>query len=92
MTKTEFIKTVAAELNVPNTKAQACLETILETITKTLSKGDNIAFTGFGTFSVKKRAARTGRNPQTGAEIKIAARKVAHFAAGANLKKSVNKK
>ena len=92
MTKTEFIKTVAAKLDVPNTKAQACLETILETITKTLAKGDNIAFTGFGTFSVKKRAARIGRNPQTGAELKIAARKVAHFSAGSNLKKSVNKK
>lgn len=92
MTKDEFIKTVASKLDVPNTQANECLNVMLETITKALSKGDNIQFVGFGTFSVKKRAAREGRNPQTGAKIKIAARKVVHFSVGKKLKEAVNKK
>lgn len=92
MTKEEFIKTIASKLEVPNTKANECLNVILETITKALSKGDSIPFVGFGTFSVKKRAAREGRNPQTGAKIKIAARKVAHFSVGKKLKEAINKK
>ncbi|MCC6691558.1 MAG: HU family DNA-binding protein, partial [Bacteroidia bacterium] len=58
---------------------------------KALKKGDRVALVGFGSFSVSKRSARTGRNPQTGKEIKIAAKKVAKFKAGAELKKTVNK-
>jgi DNA-binding protein HU-beta len=92
MTKAEFVKEIASKLDVSNVKAGECLDVVIETITKSLSKGDNITFVGFGTFSVKKRAARKGRNPQTGAEIKIPAHKVAHFAVGKNLKEIINKK
>ena len=92
MTKNDFVKTIASEMEISNVKANECLNIILETITKALSKGDSIPFVGFGTFSVKKRAARNGRNPQTGETIKIAARKVPHFSAGKKLKEKVNKK
>jgi DNA-binding protein HU-beta len=92
MTKSEFIKSVASKLNVPNTKASECLDALLETISKTLTKGDSISFVGFGKFSVKKRAAHMGRNPKTGEALKITARKIAHFSAGKNLKTAVNKK
>ena len=64
----------------------------MDTIAATLAKGGKVALIGFGTFSTSKRAARTGRNPATGAAIKIAATKVAKFSAGAGLKKAVNKK
>jgi DNA-binding protein HU-beta len=92
MTKNNFVKTIASKLDLSNAKAGDCLNAVLETLTKLLSKGESISFTGFGTFSVKKRAARKGRNPQTGEEIKISARKVAHFSAGKNLKDAINKK
>ena len=92
MTKDEFVKAVASKMDVPNTKANECLGVMLEIITKTLSKGDTISFTGFGKFSVKKRAARRGRNPKTGEAIKISARKVVHFSVGKNLKEKINKK
>jgi DNA-binding protein HU-beta len=64
----------------------------MDTVTGVLTKGESVALIGFGTFTVSKRAARKGRNPSTGAEIKIPAAKVAKFSAGAKLKKSVNKK
>ncbi len=64
----------------------------MESVTNALTKGDPVALVGFGTFTVAKRAARKGRNPATGAEIKIPAARVAKFAAGAKLKKAVNKK
>jgi len=92
MTKNDFVKTIASEMETSITKANECLNIILENITKALSKGDSIPFVGFGTFSVKKRAARKGRNPQTGEEIKIPARKVVHFSIGKNLKEKINKK
>jgi DNA-binding protein HU-beta len=77
--------------NVAGTKkeAEAALNTILETITKALKKGDKVTLIGFGTFSVTKRAARKGRNPQTGKEMKIAARKVPKFTPGKGLKTAV---
>jgi DNA-binding protein HU-beta len=77
--------------NVAGTKkeAEAALNTILETITKALKKGDKVTLIGFGTFSVTKRAARKGRNPQTGKEMKIAAGKVPKFTPGKGLKTAV---
>lgn len=76
---------------VPGTKkdAEAAINSILRAITKALKKGDKVTLVGFGTFSVTKRAARKGRNPQTGKEIKIAARKVPKFTPGKGLKAAV---
>ena len=71
---------------------ETTLDAFMESVTNSLTKGDPVALVGFGTFSVAKRAARKGRNPATGAEIKIPAARVAKFAAGAKLKKAVNKK
>ena len=70
-------------------EAEAAVNTILETITKALKKGNKVTLIGFGTFSVTKRAARKGRNPQTGKEIKITARKVPKFTPGKGLKAAV---
>ena len=88
MNKGDLITKLA---NVADTKkeAEAALNTILETITKALKKGDKVTLIGFGTFSVTKRAARKGRNPQTGKEMKIAARKVPKFTPGKGLKTAV---
>ncbi len=69
--------------------AQDALETILDSITKALAKGDDVALTGFGSFTVKHRAARNGVNPKTGEKIKIAAAKVPKFKAGKGLKDAV---
>jgi DNA-binding protein HU-beta len=63
---------------------------MVEAVTKSLTKGDRVSLVGFGSFSVAKRAARTGRNPQTGKAIKIAAKKVAKFKAGTDLNKKLN--
>lgn len=92
MNKEEFIQAIIAKTDLSKSKAVEYLNVVLETATKVLSKGDTIQFTGFGTFSVKKRAARKGRNPQTGETIKISARKVIHFSTGKKLKDAVNKK
>ncbi|MEE9504839.1 MAG: HU family DNA-binding protein, partial [Thermodesulfobacteriota bacterium] len=69
--------------------AGKALNSVIDGITKALKKGDSVTLVGFGTFSVSKRKARKGRNPQTGKEIKIPARKVAKFKAGSDLKKAV---
>jgi DNA-binding protein HU-beta len=71
---------------------ETTLDAFLDTVTGVLSKGESVALIGFGTFSMSRRAARKGRNPATGAEIKIPASKVAKFSSGAKLKKAVNKK
>ena len=92
MTKTEFIKTLAEKVELPQNKTDEVVSAMIEIITKTLVKGDDIAFVGFGSFSIKKRAARMGRNPRTGAELKIPAKKVVRFLAGGALKNAVNKK
>ena len=73
MTKTEIVAKVAEEIKVPKTVAAKALDTVLDSITQAIHAGDKVSFTGFGTFSVVKREARKGRNPQTGKEIKIAA-------------------
>ena len=88
MNKGELIEAIA---KVTETKAAAAkvLDTILTAVTKSLKKGDPVTLIGFGTFKVSKRKARIGRNPQTGKPLKIKAKKVPVFKAGAALKKAV---
>ncbi|MBN9383467.1 MAG: HU family DNA-binding protein [Chitinophagaceae bacterium] len=85
MNKAELIDKIAADADISKKEANAVLDSFTEAIAKTLKKGDKVTLVGFGTFSVSKRAARTGRNPQTGATIKIKAKKVAKFKAGKEL-------
>ena len=75
MNKAELIAHIADSADLPKTQAGAALDAFIEAVTKSLKKGDKVTLVGFGTFSVSKRAARTGRNPQTGATIKIKDRK-----------------
>jgi DNA-binding protein HU-beta len=89
MTKAQLIVGVAKEAKISKAVAGKVLEAIISAVTKALKKGDRLTLTGFGTFSVAKRKARKGRNPQTGKEIKIAATKVAKFKAGRLLKAAV---
>lgn len=89
MTKGDLVKALAKKTKCSKVCANDCLNTILDEVTKSLAKGKSVAFTGFGTFSVVKRKARIGRNPQTGATIKIPARIVPKFKAGKRLKKAV---
>ncbi len=81
MNKAELIATLADEAGITKTQANTALDAFVDAVTKTLKKGDKVTLVGFGTFSVTKRAARNGRNPQTGEVIKIKARKVARFKA-----------
>ena len=84
--KAELVEKVAAKTNLTNKDVTATVEALFETIQETLSKGEKVQVIGFGTFEVRERAARKGRNPQTGKEIKIAASKVPGFKAGKALK------
>lgn len=90
MNKSELIEAVAAGANISKAAAGRSVDATTAAITKALKKGDSVTLIGFGTFKVSKRAARTGRNPQTGKEIKIAARKAPGFSAGKALKAAVN--
>ena len=85
MNKTELVKKIAEKAEVSQVEAKAVLEAALESIKEALQGGDAVQLIGFGTFSVAERAARTGKNPRTGEQIKIAATKVAKFKAGAGL-------
>jgi DNA-binding protein HU-beta len=85
MTKAELISKIADDAEITKATAGAALESFLEAVTKTLKSGDKLTLVGFGTFSVSKRAARKGRNPFTGEEIKIKAKKVAKFKASKEL-------
>jgi len=89
MNKTEFVEAVAKEAKATKVAANEVINAAIEVITKALKKGNAVQLTGFGTFEVVKRAARKGRNPATGKEIKIAASKAPKFKAGAVLKKAV---
>ena len=91
MNKAELVDAIASEAKITKADAARAVDGFINATTKALKKGDRVALVGFGSFSVAKRAARTGRNPQSGKTIKIAAKKVAKFKAGAELKKSVNK-
>lgn len=85
MNKTELIDAVAAKAGLSKVDAKKALDAVLGSITEAVKSGDKVALVGFGTFSVSERAARTGRNPQTGATIEIAAKKSVKFKAGAGL-------
>ncbi|MBW1824139.1 MAG: HU family DNA-binding protein [Deltaproteobacteria bacterium] len=89
MTKADLISRMAKDAKITKVAAGKALNSVIDGITKALKKGDSVTLVGFGTFSVSKRKARKGRNPQTGKEIKIPARKVAKFKAGSDLKKAV---
>lgn len=90
MNRKELIDALATKMDSTKADAERNITALLEIITATLKKGDSIALVGFGTFEVRQRAARIGRNPATGAEIKIKAAKVPAFKAGAPLKAAVN--
>ena len=90
MNKADFIASVADNAELSKADAGRAVDAMVETITKALKKGDSVTLVGFGTFSIRKRAARTGRNPRTGQTIKIKASKNPAFKAGKALKDAVN--
>ncbi|MFZ2237687.1 MAG: HU family DNA-binding protein [Dokdonella sp.] len=90
MNKGEFVEAIATAADLSKADAERALEAMVKVVKKTLKSGDTISLVGFGTFSVRKRAARTGRNPRTGETIKIKASKVPGFKAGKGLKDAVN--
>jgi DNA-binding protein HU-beta len=89
MNKTELIGAIASHAKLTKVDAKKALEGFVVATSKALKKGDRVALVGFGSFSLSKRAARTGRNPQTGKAIKIAAKKVVKFKAGKELSDKV---
>jgi DNA-binding protein HU-beta len=91
MTKNDLIDDVAKNVGLTKKTSRETVEYILESIKKTLSKGDKVVLTGFGTFTVRSRKARKGVNPQTKQNITIAGRKLPGFTAGKDFKKQVNK-
>lgn len=91
MNKQELISAMAEKANLSKKDAEAALNAFVASVEGALSKGDKVQLVGFGSFEVRDRAARTGRNPQTGAEMKIAAAKVPAFKAGKALKDLINK-
>ena len=90
MNKQELIDNIASSADITKAAAGRALDSVTDSITGALKQGDSVVLVGFGTFSVRSRAARTGRNPQTGQEIQIAAAKVPAFKAGKALKDAVN--
>lgn len=92
MNKQDLVSKVADKADISKTKAAAAVDAVIDAIKTSLKKGDDVRLVGFGTFSVAKRAATTGRNPRTGEAIKIAASKQPKFKAGKELKEAVNKK
>jgi DNA-binding protein HU-beta len=91
MNKEELVQEVAKKAKVTQKEAAEVLGSLIDTVQKVVAKGEKVTLVGFGTFEARKRAARTGRNPQTGKEIKIAAKTVPAFAAGKKFKELVNK-
>lgn len=89
MNKTELVAAIAAKAEVSKKEAEKVVNATFDVITDSLKKGDKVALVGFGNFEVRERAAREGKNPQTGAKIKIAATKVPAFKAGKALKDAV---
>jgi DNA-binding protein HU-beta len=89
MTKAELVEKMAKDAGISKAAAGKALDSFIDGVVKAVKKGNKVALVGFGTFSVSKRKARTGRNPQTGAEIKIPARKVPKFTAGKTFKDAV---
>ncbi|MFN3561073.1 MAG: HU family DNA-binding protein [Chloroherpetonaceae bacterium] len=91
MSKADLVERIAKEAGISKAAAEKSVNSFIGSVTASLKKGEPVTLIGFGTFSVSKRAARKGRNPKTGAEIKIKAKKVARFKPGAALKNAVNK-
>jgi DNA-binding protein HU-beta len=92
MNKEQLVTKIAGDVKLTKGQAKAALESFVDAVEKTLKKGDKIALVGFGTFSVSKRKARMGRNPATGATIKIAAKKSVKFKAGKEFSNFINGK
>ncbi len=90
MNKTDLIDAVASEADVSKAEAARVVDAVIDSITRALKKGDTVTLVGFGTFQVRERAARSGRNPKTGETIKIGASKNPAFKAGKALKDAVN--
>jgi DNA-binding protein HU-beta len=90
MNKQELISKIAQDTGMTKSSAAAAVESFFEGITRTLKKGQPITFVGFGTFKTAQRKARTARNPQTGAEVKVPKRRVVRFCAGKALKSALN--
>lgn len=90
MNKEQLVTKIAGDVKITKAQAKAALESFVDAVEKTLKKGDKIALVGFGTFSVTKRKARIGRNPATGATIKIAAKKSVKFKAGKEFSNFIN--
>ena len=91
MNKGELVEKIAKDAGISKVQAGSALNSAIEGVTGALRRGGKVTLVGFGTFSVSSRKARTGRNPQNGQPLKIAAKKVTKFAAGAELKKAVNR-
>jgi DNA-binding protein HU-beta len=91
MNKEELVKEIAKKTRMPQKQVAEIISLMIESIEKTVAKGKRVTLVGFGTFEARKRAARTGRNPQTGAEIKIPAKTVPAFSAGKKFKEVVGK-
>jgi DNA-binding protein HU-beta len=89
MNKAELIEGIASGADLSKADAKKALDAFIDTTTKSLKKGDRVSLVGFGSFSVTERSARKGRNPQTGKEIQIPAKKVVKFKAGAELSDKV---
>ncbi len=89
MNKTELVAAVAAKAELSKKDAEAAVKAVIDSVTEALADGDKVAIVGFGTFEVKERAARTGKNPRTGETISIPASKAPSFKAGAALKNAV---
>lgn len=90
MNKKELVDAVAGKTDSSKASTERALSALIDVISDTLSKGDSLTLPGFGTFEVRERAARNGRNPQTGEELKIGASRIPAFKAGAALKAAVN--
>ena len=90
MNKTELVAAIAKKTELSKKDAEKALKAFTDVVAEELKKGEKIQLVGFGTFTAKKRAARTGRNPQTGAEVKIPSRVVPGFKAGNKLKETLN--
>lgn len=89
MNRQDLVSKIAKDVGISKTNAAAAVESFIDGVTRTLKKGDSITFVGFGTFKTTQRKARTARNPQTGATIKIPKRRVVRFSAGKALKDAV---
>lgn len=91
MNKSQLVEKICIGADISKAAAERALNSFIQSVTEELASGGDVALVGFGTFKVNDRAARTGRNPQTGAEIQIAAAKAPSFKAGKSLKEACNK-